>query len=99
VRELAHAVERAIALNSSGILTRQDFPDQLASSGNTVPAPATGSVPLVSMAEKEKEYVLEVLNAVHQNVSKAAEILDIDRRTLYRILERHHVILRNPQPE
>jgi two-component system, NtrC family, response regulator AtoC len=99
VRELAHAVERAIALNSSGILTRQDFPDQVAAAGNALPHSTAAAPALVSMAEKEKEYILEVLAAVNQNVSKAAEILDIDRRTLYRILERHHVVLRNPQPE
>ncbi|NTV51473.1 MAG: sigma-54-dependent Fis family transcriptional regulator [Candidatus Firestonebacteria bacterium] len=99
VRELAHAVERAIALNSSGIITREDFPDQSAYAGNPGPKTSAQGTLLMSMAEKEKEYILEVLDAVHQNVSKAAEILDIDRRTLYRILERHHVALRNPQPE
>jgi transcriptional regulator of acetoin/glycerol metabolism len=46
---------------------------------------------LITLAEKEKEYVLEVLAATGDNVSRAAEILDIDRRTLYRILERHGV--------
>jgi transposase len=43
------------------------------------------------LAEKEKEYVLEVLTAAGDNVSRAAEILNIDRRTLYRILERHGI--------
>jgi len=31
------------------------------------------------------------LTAAGDNVSRAAEILDIDRRTLYRILERHGI--------
>jgi DNA-binding NtrC family response regulator len=97
VRELANAVERAIALNSSGILTMQDFPDQQNKTAETSSNKPNTVKPLMSMAEKEKEYILEVLSTVNQNVSKAAEILDIDRRTLYRILDRHNVVLRNPQ--
>jgi DNA-binding NtrC family response regulator len=90
VRELAHSVERAIALNSSGILTIQDFPDQLQTEKKSGPdeiAPVAGG-PLISLAERERQYILEVLVSTGQNVSKAAEILDIDRRTLYRILKR-----------
>jgi two-component system, NtrC family, response regulator AtoC len=85
VRELAHAVERAIALNSSGMLTPQDFADQV---GRGPYPPASGQRPLLTLAEKEREYILQVLESTGQNVSKAAEMLDIDRRTLYRILKR-----------
>jgi len=89
VRELAHAVERAIALNSSGILTIQDFYDPLKPSppGSSPSADGRPAVRL-SLAEKEREYILEVLAAAGQNITRAAEILDIDRRTLYRILKR-----------
>ncbi|MBI3951041.1 MAG: sigma-54-dependent Fis family transcriptional regulator [Acidobacteria bacterium] len=91
VRELENAIERAIALNSSGVLTPEDFPDEIRQG----PLPATplpvSAGPYLTLAEKEKEYILEVLEATGQNVSRAAEILDIDRRTLYRILERHGI--------
>jgi len=90
VRELENAVERAIALNSSGVLTPDDFPEEVRKPGRHTP-PAEPGLAFVTMAEKEKEYVLEVLGATGQNVSRAAEILDIDRRTLYRILERHGI--------
>ncbi len=95
VRELAHSIERAIALNSSGVLTMQDFPDQQHSPNIQGSSTTKGVQPLSTLAEKEKEYILDVLSAVNQNVSKAAEILDIDRRTLYRILERHNIDFRN----
>lgn len=94
VRELLHAVERAIALNSSGILTIQDFPEQCR---NLPPAAPNVSLPsqagqapaaLCTLAEKEKQYLLEVLAATGQNISQAAKILGIDRRTIYRILKR-----------
>jgi transcriptional regulator of acetoin/glycerol metabolism len=84
VRELENAVERAIALNSSGVLTLEDFPVEIREGQRTAVSPLT-------LAEKEKQYTLEILEATGQNVSRAAELLDIDRRTLYRILERHGI--------
>jgi transcriptional regulator of acetoin/glycerol metabolism len=80
-------------LNSSGILTPEDFPEEVrkpqASAGPQ--AVSASSTSFVTLAEREKDYILEVLAATGQNVSQAAEILDIDRRTLYRILERHGI--------
>lgn len=87
VRELENAIERAIALNSSGLLTREDFPEEIRELEVGVFRPAPHSPAFVRLAEREKEYILQVLDATDQNASRAAEILDIDRRTLYRILE------------
>jgi transcriptional regulator with PAS, ATPase and Fis domain len=91
VRELENAVERAIALNSSGVLTPDDFPEEIRSPIDTSRSVSTSAISLMTLADKEKEYVLQVLAATGQNVTRAAEILDIDRRTLYRILERHQI--------
>ena len=58
-----------------------------------VPADPTGDL-LASAAERqlplaevERGYIRRVLDACHGNVSRAARILGIDRRTLYRKLE------------
>jgi DNA-binding NtrC family response regulator len=91
VRELENAVERAIALNSSGVLTPDDFPQEVQQPRIALATEPASPASWVTLAEKEKEYVLEVLTAAGDNVSRAAEILDIDRRTLYRILERHGI--------
>jgi two-component system response regulator AtoC len=93
VRELENAVERVIALNSSAILTPEDFPEEVRqpTASAVSQSPSTPSRSFVTLAEKEKDYILEVLAATGQNVSQAAEVLDIDRRTLYRILERHGI--------
>jgi two-component system response regulator HydG len=37
----------------------------------------------------ERRYILRVLDAVHGNKSKAAQVLGLDRKTLYRRLERY----------
>jgi two-component system, NtrC family, response regulator AtoC len=91
VRELENAVERAIALNSSGVLTPQDFPEEIQKVQSSAGASQARLGPYPTLAEKEKEYILEILEVAGQNASRAAEILNIDRRTLYRILERHGV--------
>jgi two-component system, NtrC family, response regulator AtoC len=91
VRELENAVERAIALNSSGILAPEDFPSEIRQYRNGNGTLANPLAPHLTLAEKEKEYILEILEVTGQNASRAAEILDIDRRTLYRILERHGI--------
>ena len=43
---------------------------------------------LISLDELERRYLLHVLEAVGGNRTHAAEILRIDRRTLYRMAER-----------
>ncbi len=43
---------------------------------------------VVTLEELEKRYVLRVLHLVKDNRSRAAQLLGIDRRTLYRMAER-----------
>jgi DNA-binding NtrC family response regulator len=90
---LENAVERAIALNRSGVLTPDDFPDEIRKGSSDTVAGKEPSGPIIykSLDEKELEYVQQVLAAQDGNVTRAAEVLGIDRRTIYRILERHGV--------
>jgi len=85
VRELENVVERAIALNTSGMLTPADFGDFLANSRKT-----STMFPgeLVSLEEIERQYIRHVVERCNGNMSRAAEVLQIDRRTLYRMMER-----------
>jgi DNA-binding NtrC family response regulator len=91
VRELENAVERAIALNSSGVLTVDDFGKEIGNILTRSQTKAPSSEPYKSLRENEAEYVQEVLEFSGQNVTRAAEILGIDRRTVYRILERQGI--------
>jgi DNA-binding NtrC family response regulator len=85
VRELEHAIERAVALASSPLLLPGDFPDQLQSAPNRAPRlPAAR----MTLEEVKRWYVARVLEEVAGSKVRAAEILGIDRRTLYRILKR-----------
>ena len=75
IRELENVIQRAIIMSENEILP-QDLP---ASVKYQVPAV---DEELVALKEVEKKHILKVLAAVDQNKSKAAEILQIDRKTL-----------------
>jgi DNA-binding NtrC family response regulator len=83
VRELEHAVERAVALAASELILPEDLPSEIR------PAPREPRLPspLMTLEEVKRWYVRKVLEHVGGNKVRAAEILGIDRRTLYRMLE------------
>jgi len=85
VRELENMVERAIALNTSGMLTAVDFKEYMT---RKEPRSALFSGDLVSLEEIERQYISHVIDRCNGNMSRAAEVLQIDRRTLYRMMER-----------
>jgi len=85
VRELENMVERAIALNTSGMLTAADFGEYMT---KKEPRSALFSGDLVSLEEIERQYISHVIDRCSGNMSRAAEVLQIDRRTLYRMMER-----------
>ncbi len=53
-----------------------------------------GRLPIEALLEElERRYLLHVLEAVGGNRTRAAEVLQIDRRTLYRMAERFKIKL------
>ena len=46
---------------------------------------------LPPLEEMERRYILRVLEAVHGHRTRAAEVLGLDRKTLYRKLERYGI--------
>ncbi|MFB3817702.1 MAG: sigma-54-dependent transcriptional regulator [Candidatus Methylomirabilales bacterium] len=92
VRELEHAVERAVAVSHHALILPEDLPEHLAPSA-AAPLAALGLDPLqlVTLDELTRRYVSRVLAAAGGNKTRAAAILGVDRRTLYRMLERYHL--------
>jgi len=86
VRELENMVERAVALNTSGMLMTSDFGEYLSRKREKKSALFSGD--LVSLEEIERQYIIHVIDRCNGNMSRAAEVLQIDRRTLYRMVER-----------
>ena len=86
VRELEHTIERAVIFSLHPIILPEDLPKKMLEEikGTKIELPEK----LLPLKELEKRYVLKVLQETGGNKKKAAEILGIDRTTLYRILEK-----------
>ena len=78
VRELRNVIERAVILSQSDHVTGRDL-------SFFSPGPARETAPQ-SLAQVEKDYILQTLEACGWNVSQAAKTLGIDRSTLSRKL-------------
>jgi len=89
IRELQHAVERAIILAEGNVLRPQDF----TFSAMEVPRPmqALPDYPAgpLQLQEVEKNTILRVIERHNGNITKAAKELGITRTALYRRLEKH----------
>jgi DNA-binding NtrC family response regulator len=103
VRELESAIEYA-ALHARGPeVAPEDLPTKLQTFEARARANIGGSAlntlyaDLPSLDELERRYLLYVLEQVHGNRTRAAEVLKIDRRTLYRMAERFGVQLDGEQ--
>jgi DNA-binding NtrC family response regulator len=81
VRQLQHVVERLSILAPQGRIDGEAVRDTLA-------AGESRESPVETLEEAEMEQIRRVLAAVGGNKSRAAQVLGIERKTLYRKLER-----------
>jgi DNA-binding NtrC family response regulator len=81
VRELANAVERALVVGTPPAIRARDLPLQL-SEGVTAPA---GD----SLADLERVHIKKILDRTRWNITRGAEILGIDRVTLYNKIKKY----------
>ncbi|NWF73027.1 MAG: sigma-54-dependent Fis family transcriptional regulator [Nitrospirae bacterium] len=88
IRELEHAVERAIALTPHMVICPEDLPQAVQTA--IVQSFTVQATPQTrhwgTLAELEKDHILHVLGAHNQDLERASEILGIHRKTLRRKL-------------
>jgi DNA-binding NtrC family response regulator len=89
VRELENAIERAVAFARGASLTPDDMPERVRTSGSASALIARSAEQHMTMRELERAYILEVLRRTSGNKSRAAELLGLDRKTLYRKLDEY----------
>jgi two-component system response regulator HydG len=88
VRELRNCVERAVTLSHSLLVDVQDLPRKVRDfQPRHVLIAADDPSELLPLEEVERRYIARVIQACGGNKSKAARILGIGRKTLYRHLE------------
>jgi transcriptional regulator with PAS, ATPase and Fis domain len=106
VRELQNVIERACALADGNRITRVDLPDYLlhgagmraptAGASGGASLPDSGNMPLKDAKEKwmqvlEASYLRGLLERHAGNVSAAAKMAGIDRKTFHRLINKYQI--------
>ena len=87
VRELENAIERAVVLSTSSLLTTDDLPSFLKGPRPLHPALEASTIG-VSMVDIEREAILRTMEAASGSTARAAELLGISvRKIQYRLKE------------
>lgn len=88
LRQMKNIVKRATLLGQGSFITLLELGTEL------LEAPvSTGTSMALRNEETEKEHILEALRQTGNNKSKAAQLLDIDRKTLYNKLKLYNIDL------
>jgi two-component system NtrC family response regulator len=89
IRELRNTIRRACILANEPLITADLLPfSPTRTIVAKVPGSPAGEVP-IPLWIVERDHILKVLEMVDGNKSKAAKVLEIDRKTLYTKLERY----------
>jgi len=81
VRELENAIERAMVIGKAPSIRPEDLPFQLSAKQS--------SSKDESLEEMEKIHILNILERMNWNITRSAEILKIDRVTLYNKIKKY----------
>ena len=87
IRELAHVLERGVALAQNEVLGAEDLPVEVRQPPLASPSTVVSDRPTLN--ELKRRYVAKVLEENGGNVSRAAAVLGVDRRSLNRMLQRY----------
>jgi transcriptional regulator with PAS, ATPase and Fis domain len=88
VRELENIIERAVLLETTELLQPSSLPSQILSTISSQPVlPPPDSTEILPFEEVERQTLAHALKVMNNNVTKAAQALNIDRSTLYRKLK------------
>ena len=90
VRELRNAIEHAVALTHYEKIIPEDLPEKIRLfRTDYILLGAEDPMELISMEEMERRYIMHVLKRSGGNRTLTARILQLDRKTLYRKLQRY----------
>lgn len=84
VREIEHIIERAVILADGKTIESKHLPGRFQ---KTAAASSAAAKKYLTLAEMERQYILEVLAAAGGNKSKTVELLGISRAALWRKLK------------
>ncbi|MDH3711416.1 MAG: sigma-54 dependent transcriptional regulator [Cyclobacteriaceae bacterium] len=91
IRELKNVIKRAVLLSDGDMVQERNIPVEIIYSPNASISPSTSN-DLKSQTEiQEREIILSTLEKTRYNKSKAAQLLKIDRKTLYNKMKYYQI--------
>jgi len=84
VRELENIIEHAVVVSKSNLIKGDDLPDYIKEKEEIFKED-------LSLEELERRHMKTILNKYNFNIQKSAEILGIDRVTLYRKIDKYNI--------
>jgi two-component system response regulator HydG len=94
LREMKNVVKRAVLLTNSGTIEANSLPSEMLkiNKSSSAVAPESPTYDLKALQEsQERDMIIKTLQEVKYNKSKAARILNIDRKTLYLKIEKYGI--------
>ena len=88
VRELQNVIERSVLLGSGDVLDEQDLPQDLTSGVPILMSRSAGKTLKEALEGPERAIILEVLESNDWNRNVTADVLGINRTTLYKKMKR-----------
>ena len=88
MRELEHAVERAVIMCQGPLIRPEHLPETLRKRSASLNGAFAVTLPVgISLKEAEKALILKTLESVHYHRGKAAEMLGISKRKVEYLLK------------
>lgn len=94
IRELENVIQHALVISTGSVITLDHLPLTVKAEGELIPRELVwqDGIPLKKiMAEVERGIILKALRQVNWNRSKAAELLGINRRSLFEKIKEHNI--------
>jgi transcriptional regulator with PAS, ATPase and Fis domain len=91
IRQLQNVIERSVIMSDDGelVVAASSMPDSTESGHGLADVELFAGNP--TLEEIKKRYVNHLLTVTHGNMARAAAMLDVDRRSLYRMVERYQL--------
>lgn len=94
LRELKNMIRRLVLMCNSTSISVGDLPSELTSLSSVDSISSNEEIDLKAIQrDNEKQKIIEALEMTHYNKSKAAKLLNIDRKTLYLKIEKYKLNL------
>jgi DNA-binding NtrC family response regulator len=96
IRELQHAIERAVVLARGTVMDLEHLPEDIAETQHDQPAADHTQAGIlrrlsVAMKEFEREYLLHVLDLAEHKKARSAKLLGISRKNLWEKMRAHGI--------